>query len=142
MLLTRSPQVDRLLRTAWEQTAFIPNRVGPAQHAMSARLKWNRTLRTLSPFFHTAGCSMNQKARTCADWLRFQLDVAQSNWEGRVGASCLRMSTDVSLPRPLKGSDAFIPFGQGRDVIVKTEEATRLERAAVMQLERRACLHA
>ena len=171
MLLARSPQADRLLRISWEQRAFVPNHLGaeqsavryalhlepsfrsrttiymnlvryPAQLSMSAKLKWNRTLRLASPFFHTAGCSMSNKAGTCADWLRYQLELAQRNWEGQPSVGCLAMGDDQMLPRPLKGSDSFIPFGQGRDVVINSEDATKNERAAVDRVEKRACEYA
>ena len=104
-----------------------------------SKIKWNRTLRIASPVFHTAGCSMNNKAKTCADWLRHQLDVAESNWESKPSVQCLPLPKDVVLPRKFKGSDSFIPFGQGRDVVIDTDEARRMERAAVKQVFRRAC---
>ena len=39
----------------------------------------------------------------------------------------------------MKKSDAFIPFGQGRDVVDKTPEAAASEQAAAFQIARKAC---
>ena len=85
---------------------------------------------------------MSNKAGTCADWLRYQLELAQRNWEGQPSVGCLAMGDDQMLPRPLKGSDSFIPFGQGRDVVINSEDATKNERAAVDRVEKRACEYA
>ena len=47
---------------------------------------------------------------------------------------------DLSLPRRMKKSDLFIPYGQGRDIVVPAEpEASERERAAVETIQRRAC---
>lgn len=170
MLMTRSKAVERLLQTAWEQTAFVPNRLGaeqsairyvlhsdlglrdettiygnlvryPVQLALTARLKWNKTLRLRAPLFHAAGCSMSQKSRTCSEWLNLQLDYAQKNWQAlpNLGGKCQAFDDELSLPRPLKVSDMYIPFGQGRDVILKTQDAARLEQVALRKIERKAC---
>lgn len=169
MLLKQSAEVKKLLRASWAQTAFVPNLLGaeqsavrytlhmepslrsstriyqnlvryPQQLAMSARLKWNKTLRTTTPLFHTAGCSMTQKPETCAAWLRHQLGLAQAQWQGTDSVGCVAIGDDETLPRKMKSSDSFIPYGQGRDVILnRTEEAVRLEREALHKIGKRAC---
>ena len=172
MLLSRAKPTDVLLRTAWNQTAFVPNRLGaeqsavrytfhthkglreattiygnlvryPIQLAVSAAVKWNITKRLAAPLFHTAGCSMAQRSRTCAGWLRHQLKMARLNWQQESSGEeqkCLAFGDDVSLPRKMKKSDLFIPFGQGRDVVMATDpDALTQERAAVDAIERRAC---
>ena len=173
MLLSKSEAASKLLRAAWEQTEFVPNRLGaeqsavryvlhtnadlkeattiygnlvryPVQLAVSARVKWNITLRLAAPLFHTAGCSMTQKSSTCSTWLQHQLSMAQKNWEGQpdMGGKCVTLDVGDALPRKPKTSDNFIPFGQGRDVLLKSEDATRQELVAVRRIERKACLFA
>ena len=198
MLLERSPSVNMLLKAAWGMTEFVPNKLGaeqsavryalylhsdtlrkqvtiyqnlvryPAGFAMTARQKWNKTARDAAPIYHAAGCAMNQQPATCAEWLRAQLEIARTNWQGEHerasgrrlsrlehhgrrrqngggaetrsgGGSCRVLDSELTLPRKLKGSDSFIPYGQGRDIVVNTSEAAHLERMALQRIEQRLC---
>ena len=168
MLLQRSLEVERLLTLAWNQTQFIPNRLGAEQsgvrnilymhkglmkslavymnlvrysYGQSSTQKWNRTYREAAPIYHAAGCAMHERPTTCGKWLRTYLATAQSQWEGRPRGevACRPIDKALLTPRRPRLGDVYIPYGQGRDIVVGTAEAARKERAAVQAIERRAC---